>query len=60
MNRIKNNMKSIGLYLNSEPFTGGAYQYTLSIIQALNSLDQKRYKVICFCHSPKWNNLIPT
>lgn len=52
-------MKSIGLYLNSEPFTGGAYQYTLSIIQALNFLDQKSYKVICFCHSPKWNNLIP-
>ncbi len=52
-------MKKIGVYLASEPFGGGTYQYNLSIIHALDSFDQSQYKITVFCHSEKWAEIVP-
>ena len=52
-------MKNIGVYLNSEPFGGGTYQYNLSIIEALSFLNQKEYSVDTFSHSKKWKKILP-
>lgn len=52
-------MKKLGLYLASEPFGGGTYQYNLSIIHALDSFDQSQYNITIFCHSEKWADIVP-
>lgn len=53
-------MKYIGIYLASEPYGGGTYQYNLSILHALESLDDSQYTVIAFFHSHEWEKIIPT
>ena len=52
-------MEKVGVYLASEPFGGGTYQYNLSIIHALDSFDQSKYKITVFCHSEKWADIAP-
>lgn len=52
-------MINIGIYLASEPSSGGTYQYNLSIISALNSFDKSKFKITAFCHHEDWKKQIP-
>jgi glycosyltransferase involved in cell wall biosynthesis len=50
---------SIGLYLNTKPSKGGTYQYTLSIIKALNSFVGESFSVTVFYHNNAWEKILP-
>jgi glycosyltransferase involved in cell wall biosynthesis len=52
-------MKYIGIYLASEPYGGGTYQYNLSILHALESLDDSQYVITAFYHDIEWEKIIP-
>lgn len=52
-------MINIGIYLATDPFGGGTYQYNLSIIKALDSLDKQKYQITAFCHAEDWKKLVP-
>lgn len=52
-------MIHIGIYLASEPYGGGTYQYNLSVIHALESFDKRKYKITAFYHNEDWNKVIP-
>jgi glycosyltransferase involved in cell wall biosynthesis len=52
-------MKKVGLFLSVEPEKGGTYQYTLSVIKALESLPANEYKVVCFYLNSDWQSLLP-
>ena len=44
-------MKRIGLYLASVPHGGGAFQYSMAMLNALSSLPRDHYEVIAaYCH----------
>jgi len=52
-------MVNIGIYLAAEPFGGGTYQYNLSVIGALASLDKDKYKITAFFFNKDWIRLLP-
>lgn len=52
-------MIHIGIYLASEPYGGGTYQYNLSVIHALESFDKNKYKITAFFHDEKWIEITP-
>lgn len=52
-------MIHIGIYLASEPYGGGTYQYNLSVIHALESFDKSKYVITAFFHNEKWIDIIP-
>lgn len=52
-------MKEIGLFLSSEPNSGGVYQYSLSIIRALDDLDPDQYSLCCFFFDYRWASVLP-
>ena len=52
-------MINIGLYLASEPHGGGAHQYNLSIISALELFDKTKYRVSVYCHDINWLDIVP-
>lgn len=52
-------MKTIGLYLAVTPNSGGMYQYSLSIIKALDSLNQDEFKIIAFCQDKNFEDVLP-
>ena len=49
-------MKKIGLYLSVGPHSGGSFQYCLSVIKYLQSLDSKIYKIQAFISNDVWKN----
>ena len=49
----------IGVCLSSDPYGGGTYQYNLSIISALNSLDCRKYKIVAFIYNDMWVQKLP-
>jgi len=49
-------MKKIGLYLSVGPHSGGSFQYCLSVIKYLQSLDSKLYKIQAFISNDAWKN----
>ena len=51
--------KSVGLFLSSEPNYGGVYQYSLSIIKALENLDPVKHKLTSFILDEKWVAVLP-
>lgn len=53
-------MINIGIYLSIPPDAGGAYQYNLSIIKALDSLDIREYRITAFSIDSSWASLLPT
>lgn len=53
-------VNNIGLFLNVEPNCGGVYQYCLSVIKALESLESDRFVVTCFYWDEQWSELLPT
>ena len=51
-------MKRIGLYLGIPPEGGGAFQYSLSMLEAVNALPRDRFQpVVVFCRS-EWKALV--
>lgn len=51
---------NIGIYLAAGPSGGGVYQYNLSMIKALESLDPLQYDITVFYFDPSWDGIIPT
>lgn len=49
----------LGICLSGKPYGGGTYQYNLSIISALKSLDCKKYKIIAFIYDDAWYQRLP-
>ncbi|MDD2714825.1 MAG: glycosyltransferase family 1 protein [Candidatus Wallbacteria bacterium] len=48
----------VGVYLNAVPHSGGAFQYNLSILEAVSGLSEDLYsKVACFSN-PQWMEVI--
>ena len=37
-------MKKIGIYLSSSPYSGGSFQYTLTLLKNIKQLDKKNMK----------------
>ena len=52
--------KKIGLFLFSEPYGGGAFQYSQSILQAALALPQNEYEVIVACAENAWLSQLPS
>lgn len=51
-------MKRIGLYLAAVPHGGGAFQYSMAMLEAIDSLPRDRYVVlVAYCH-PDWRVLL--
>lgn len=53
-------MKNIGLFLSVDPREGGAYQYSLSIVKALECLPEPSYRITCFYLNSNWKSVLPT
>lgn len=49
-----NSPTSIGVFLGIGPDSGGTYQYTLSILNALESLDASRFRLTAFFEDKYW------
>ena len=52
-------MKKIGIYLSVGPYSGGSFQYCVSIINHLKKLNKKKYKIIAFISNKVWINYVP-
>jgi glycosyltransferase involved in cell wall biosynthesis len=52
-------MENIGIYLSVGPHAGGSYQYCLSIIDAIQNIKDKKYKITFFIFNKKWKNKLP-
>ena len=52
-------MKTIGLYLSVSPYSGGSFQYCLSILKNLKNLDRKKYQVKVFISNIIWKKYLP-
>jgi len=52
-------LKKIGILLSSPKIVGGIYQYSLSMIDALNRISQKKIDVYYFYTNKFWENHIP-
>jgi glycosyltransferase involved in cell wall biosynthesis len=53
------NKNIIGIFLARKPQLGGAHQYTLSMIRALESLSQKHFNTIVYYQEREWESFIP-
>lgn len=51
-------MNSIGIYLERKPDAGGAYQYCLAILKALQEFPQDKYRVIAFYVHEGWDEVL--
>ena len=51
--------RDIGVYLAAKPSSGGIYQYNLSVLKALESMDPGKYNVTVFYSDKKWDEIIP-
>ena len=52
--------KKIGLFLTAEPYGGGAFQYSQSILDAASTLPKDRYEIIVACKQKAWIPLLPS
>lgn len=51
-------MKKIGLYLGSEPSSGGAFQYGLAMLDAVTALQDNDYDVLVTYSSLSWAGIL--
>ena len=51
-------MKKIGVFLNSEPYIGGTFQYNQSILEALDSLDKNQYEIFALYKNEIWKSYL--
>jgi len=52
--------KKIGLFLTAEPYGGGSYQYSQSILDAALALPHDEYEIIVACKQKAWMPLFPS
>lgn len=53
-------IKKIGILLSSPKNVGGIYQYSLSMIDALNQISKNKKIDVCYFYTNHfWKNLIP-
>lgn len=52
-------MKKIGLLLQSNQEVGGIYQYCLTIVNAINTLDKKKYEFHIYYSEKFWKEKLP-
>ena len=50
-------MKKIGVYLSVGPHAGGSFQYCLSVLKYLESLDKKKVKILAFVNNKAWDKI---
>lgn len=53
-NASRDRLVCIGIFLGPGPASGGTYQYILSIIEALLTLPDTRYRLVAFFEDPAW------
>src|SRR5690242_14086979 len=53
-------MLRVGLYLALPPSAGGAYQYTLTMLEGLAALPRDRYSPLAVCARPGWREIVQT
>lgn len=51
-------MKKIGVFLNANPYYGGVFQYSQSILDALASFDRNRYEIIAIYTKLEWKHIL--
>ena len=51
-------MKRIGLFLGAEPCSGGTFQYNLSMLDAVASLPENRFRVVVGYLNPLWRDYL--
>lgn len=51
-------MKRIGIFLGSAPGSGGMFQYSLAILEALSALPRERYSIVVAFFNPAWRPYI--
>lgn len=51
-------MKKIGFYLNSNPSSGGAFQYGLAMLDAVVALQRQEYEVLIMYSSFSWKEVL--
>lgn len=47
-------MKKVGIFLGSDPGSGGMFQYSLSVLEALSSLPRQQYEIVAAFFNPAW------
>lgn len=47
-------VKTIGVFLGSEPHDGGIFQYGLAMLEAAAALPRERFSVVAACASDRW------
>ena len=52
-------MKKIGIYLSSSPYSGGSFQYTLTLLKNIKQLDKKKYEINVFINNKIWKKYLP-
>lgn len=48
----------MGIYLAAHPHSGGVFQYNLSVVRALETM-QPRYRIIAYLADKTWSGLLP-
>jgi glycosyltransferase involved in cell wall biosynthesis len=51
-------MKKIGLFLGTDPDSGGMFQYSQSVLDALMAFPKQRFKLVVAHVSPFWDRLL--
>ncbi|WP_051338817.1 glycosyltransferase family 4 protein [Sulfuricella denitrificans] len=51
-------MKRIGIFLGSDPGSGGMFQYSLAMLEALSALPRDRYVIVVAFFNPAWRSYI--
>jgi glycosyltransferase involved in cell wall biosynthesis len=52
-------IKKIGILLSSPKEVGGIYQYSISLVDALNKLNKKKFKIYYYYTDKCWEQVIP-
>lgn len=47
-------MRRLGIFLGSEPGSGGMFQYSLAMLEALSALPRQRYAIVVAFFNPAW------
>lgn len=51
-------MRQIGIFLGCDPGSGGMFQYSLAILEALSVLPRERYAIVGAFFNPAWRSYI--
>lgn len=56
--RYGTQVRRLGLYLGIEPDAGGAFQYSLSMLDAVGALPRSRFEPVAVYASPAWKHFV--